>query len=61
VKKGLGGHLAWMTDGRGAYIISVVKTEEWRIILRSRLIRDDIAIDLQEKAWGCTLDWSGTG
>jgi hypothetical protein len=50
-----------MAGRRGAYIVSMVKTEEWRIILRSRPRRDDdIAIDLQEKAWECILDWSGT-
>jgi hypothetical protein len=42
-----------MAGRRGAYIVSVVKTEEWRIILRSRLRRDyNIATGLQEKAWG---------
>jgi hypothetical protein len=41
VKNGLGGNVACMADRRSACIVSVVKPEEWRRILRARLRSDD--------------------
>jgi len=41
VKNGLGGNVACIVDRRGACIVSVVKSEEWRRLLRSRLRSDD--------------------
>jgi len=37
----LGGNVACMADRRGACIVSVVKPEEWRRILRPRHRSDD--------------------
>jgi hypothetical protein len=58
VKNGFGGYVACMAVKRGVYTLSVVKSGEWKSIIRPRRRRDDnIKIDLEEKGWG--VQWIG--
>jgi len=58
VKNGLGGNVACMVGRRGACIVSVVKLEEWRRILRPRLRSDDnIKLIFKKKYVG--VHWIG--